>query len=81
LQAQKNETARLKKELIQLGLQHDNALKEAVKAGKAELEVSKTALIELHEHEVKEVQDRLHKDIEEERNLRELERKRTTSWS
>jgi hypothetical protein len=81
LQAQKNETARLKKELIQLGLQHDNALKEAVKAGKAELEVAKTALIELHEQEVKEVQDRLHKDIEEERNLRELERKRTTSWS
>jgi hypothetical protein len=74
LQAQKNETARLKEKLIQLGLRHDSALKEAIKAGKAKVEEAKTALIELHEQEVKEVQDRLRQDIKEERDLRELER-------
>ncbi|KAK1613213.1 hypothetical protein QYE76_036886 [Lolium multiflorum] len=73
LQAQKNETTRLKEELIQLGLHHDSALKEAVHAGKAEVEEAKAALVELHKQEV---QDRLFKDIDEEKNLRELERQR-----
>jgi hypothetical protein len=60
------ETARLKEELIQAGLRHDSALKEAIKDGKAEVEESKAALIELHEQEVKELADRLHKETDEE---------------
>jgi Mg2+ and Co2+ transporter CorA len=37
---------------------------------------AKAALIELHEQEVKEVQDQLLKDIKAEKELRELERQR-----
>ncbi|KAM0874320.1 hypothetical protein ACQ4PT_037516 [Festuca glaucescens] len=76
LLAQKDETARLKEELIQLRLRHDTELKEAVKAGKTELEHAKNELIELHAREIKEVQDQLFKDLEAERKLRELERQR-----
>ncbi|KAK1660578.1 hypothetical protein QYE76_048737 [Lolium multiflorum] len=45
-----------------------------VKAGKAEVGDAKAALIELHEQEVKEVQDQLFKDIKAEKELCELER-------
>jgi hypothetical protein len=55
MQAQKKETAKLKEELIQARLRHDVALKEALKAGKAEVEEAKVALTELHKKEVKEV--------------------------
>jgi Fe-S cluster assembly scaffold protein SufB len=74
MHAQKKETAKLKEELIQAGLRHDNALKESIKAGKAEVEESKSALIELHEKEVREVHDRLHQELQEEKRLRGLER-------
>jgi hypothetical protein len=59
LQAQKNETAMLKEELIQLGLRHDSTLKEAIKAGKTEVKESKAALIELHEGEIQILRDRM----------------------
>jgi hypothetical protein len=36
-------------------LRHDTELKEAVKAGKAEMEHAKTTLGELHAQEIKEV--------------------------
>ncbi len=52
LQAQKNETTKLKEELIQAGLRHETALKEAIKTGKAEVEEAKLALIELQKNEV-----------------------------
>jgi hypothetical protein len=74
LRAQKDETARLKEELIQLRMRHDTELKEAVKAGKDELEHAKTELGELHAWEIKEVQEQLFKDIEYEREMHELER-------
>ena len=44
LQAKRNETARLKEDLIQAGLRHDTTLKEAIKAGKAEVEEAKEQL-------------------------------------
>jgi hypothetical protein len=40
------------------------------------VEEVKAALIELHEQEVKEVVDRLHKETDEEKELREMERQR-----
>jgi subtilisin-like proprotein convertase family protein len=55
-------------------MRHDTELKEAVKAGKDELEHAKTELGELHAWEIKEVQEQLFKDIEYEREMRELER-------
>ncbi|KAK1667036.1 hypothetical protein QYE76_055195 [Lolium multiflorum] len=61
LQAQKNETAKLKEELIQAGLWHDIALKEAVKAGKVEVE---------------EVKDQLCQELQEEKKLRGLQKQR-----
>jgi hypothetical protein len=76
LRAQKNESAKLKEELIQAGLRHETTLKEAIKAGKAEVEESKAALIELHEGEIQILQDRLCNEIDEERELREMERQR-----
>jgi multidrug efflux pump subunit AcrA (membrane-fusion protein) len=57
-------------------LRHDTELKEAVKAGQAELERAKTTLGELHAQEIREVLDQLFKDIEAERELRKLERQR-----
>jgi hypothetical protein len=62
--------------LIQLGLRHDNALKEAIKAGKAEVEEYKAALIEQQEGEIQILRDRLQQEIKEETDLRELERQR-----
>ena len=44
LQAQKNESAKLKEELIQAGLRHAGALKEAVAAGEAKVEEAKKQL-------------------------------------
>jgi hypothetical protein len=74
LWAQKDESARLKEELIQLRLRHDTELKEDVKDGKAKVEEAKDVLVELHAQEIKEVQDQLFKDIEAKKKLRELER-------
>ena len=65
--------------MIQAGLRHETALKEAIKTGKAEVEEAKLALIELQKSEVQVLRDRLQQDIEEERKLRELERQRNNA--
>jgi Skp family chaperone for outer membrane proteins len=54
--------------LIQAGLRHDVALKETVKAGKAEAEEAKKQLTN--------AQDQLRQELEEERKLRKLEKER-----
>jgi hypothetical protein len=76
LRTQREETARLKEELIQLKLRHDTELKQAVETGKAELEHAKKELAELHSREIKEVQDQLHGELKAEMDLRLLEKKR-----
>ena len=63
LQKQREETARLKEELIQLKLQHTTELKQAVDAGKSELDHARKELEELHAREIKEVQDRLYEEL------------------
>jgi hypothetical protein len=75
LQKQREETARLKVELIQLTLQHNTDLKQAVEAGKDELDYARKELTELHAREIKEVQDQLHGELKAEKDLRELEKK------
>jgi hypothetical protein len=76
LQKQKEETTRLKEELIQLKLRHDTELKQAIEFGKAELDHAKKELGELHIREMKEVQDQLHEELKSEKDLRGLEKKR-----
>jgi hypothetical protein len=71
---QKDETAHLKDELIQLKLRHATELKQVVEAGKAELDHAKKELEELHIREIKKVQDQLHGELKSKRDLRELER-------
>ncbi|KAM0907458.1 hypothetical protein ACQ4PT_016110 [Festuca glaucescens] len=68
LQAQKDETAKLKEELIQAGLRHAGALKEAVAAGEAKVEEAKKQFADAEE--------RLRQELEEEKKLREMERDR-----
>ncbi|KAM0895907.1 hypothetical protein ACQ4PT_023559 [Festuca glaucescens] len=75
LQKQREETARLKEELIQLKLQHNTDLKQAAEAGKIELDHARKELNELHAREMKEVQDQLHGELKAEKDLRELEKK------
>jgi ABC-type transporter Mla subunit MlaD len=68
LQAQRTETAKLKEQLLQAGLQHARALKEAITAGEAKVEEAKKQLAE--------AQDKLRQELEEERKLRKLEKER-----
>ncbi|KAM0888481.1 hypothetical protein ACQ4PT_028309 [Festuca glaucescens] len=68
LQAQKNETANLKEELIQAGLRHAGALKEAIAAGEAKVEEAKKKLADAEEQ--------LRRELEEEKKLRQLEQER-----
>jgi F0F1-type ATP synthase membrane subunit b/b' len=75
-QKQREETARLKEELIQLKLKHNAKLKQAAESGKSELDHARKELEELHVREVKEIQDQLHGELKSERDLRELEKKR-----
>ncbi|KAM0921736.1 hypothetical protein ACQ4PT_006674 [Festuca glaucescens] len=65
LQAQKNETAKLKEELIQAGLRHAGALNEAVAAGEAKVEEAKKQFAHAEE--------RLRQELGEEKKLRQLE--------
>ena len=44
LQDQRKETANLKEQLVQAGLQHAGALKEAIAAGEAKVEEAKKQL-------------------------------------
>ncbi|KAM0848037.1 hypothetical protein ACQ4PT_054640 [Festuca glaucescens] len=65
LQAQKNETAKLKEELIQAGLRHAGALKEAIAAGEAKVEEAKNQFADAEE--------KLRRELGEEKKLRQLE--------
>ncbi|KAM0833016.1 hypothetical protein ACQ4PT_064513 [Festuca glaucescens] len=65
LQAQKNETAKLKEELVQVGLRHAGALKEAIAAGEAKVEEAKKQLAD--------AQEQLRRELGEEKELRQLE--------
>jgi hypothetical protein len=76
LRKQREETARLKEELIQLKLQHNTDLKQVVEAGKFELDHTRKKLNELHAREIKEVQDQLHGELRAENDLCELEKRR-----
>ncbi|KAK1660620.1 hypothetical protein QYE76_048779 [Lolium multiflorum] len=66
--AQRSETTNLKEQLVQAGLQHAGALKEAIAAGEAKVEEAKEQLAE--------AQDQLRQELEEERKLRKLENER-----
>ncbi|KAM0889398.1 hypothetical protein ACQ4PT_027716 [Festuca glaucescens] len=68
LQAQKDETAKLKEELIQAGLRHAGALKEAIAAGEAKVEEAKKQLADAEEQ--------LRRELGEEKELRQLEQER-----
>jgi DNA-directed RNA polymerase beta' subunit len=73
LQAQRNETANLKEQLVQAGLQHAGALKEAIAAGEAKVEEAKKQLAEAHEQ--------LRQELEVERKLLKLEQERNIELS
>ncbi|KAM0929126.1 hypothetical protein ACQ4PT_001831 [Festuca glaucescens] len=73
LQAQRNETANLKEQLVQAGLQHAGALKVAIAAGEAKVEEAKKQLAD--------AQDQLRQELEEERKLRKLEQERNNELS
>jgi hypothetical protein len=66
LQAQRAETANLKEQLLQAGLHHAGALKDAIPAGKAEVEEAK---------------EQLRQELEEERKLWKLEKERNDELS
>jgi ABC-type transporter Mla subunit MlaD len=68
LKAQRDETANLKDQLVQAGLQHAGALKEAIAAGDAKVEEARKQFAD--------AQEQLHQELEEERKLREMERDR-----
>ncbi|KAM0859894.1 hypothetical protein ACQ4PT_046893 [Festuca glaucescens] len=76
LQKQREETARLKDELIEMKLQHTRELQQAAEASQTELAHVRKELDELHSREMKEVQDRLHEELQAEKDLRDLEKKR-----
>ncbi|KAK1626742.1 hypothetical protein QYE76_001057 [Lolium multiflorum] len=73
LQAQRNETANLKEQLVLAGLQHAGALKEAISAGEAKVEEAKKQLAD--------AQEQLRQELEEERKLRKLEQERNNELS
>ena len=64
----RNDTAKLKEELVQVGLRHAGALKEAIAAGEAKVEEAKKQFADAEE--------RLRQELEEEKKLREMERDR-----
>jgi molybdopterin converting factor small subunit len=68
LRAQRTETANLKEQLVQAGLQPAGALKEAISTSKAEVEEAKKQLAE--------AQNQLRQELEEERKLQKLEKER-----
>ncbi|KAM0920942.1 hypothetical protein ACQ4PT_007177 [Festuca glaucescens] len=68
LKAQRDETAKLKDQLIQAGLQQAEALKGAIAAGEAKLEEARKQFAGAEE--------RLRQELGEEKNLREMERDR-----
>ncbi|KAM0923582.1 hypothetical protein ACQ4PT_005451 [Festuca glaucescens] len=68
LSAQRNETAKLKDQLVEAGLQHAGALKEAIAAGEAKVEEAKKQLAD--------AQEQLHRELGEEKELRQLEQER-----
>ncbi|KAM0846564.1 hypothetical protein ACQ4PT_055585 [Festuca glaucescens] len=68
LQAQRNETAKLKEQLVEARLQHAGALKEAIAAGEAKVEEARKQFAEAGEQ--------LRRELEEERKLRQQEQER-----
>ncbi|KAM0890878.1 hypothetical protein ACQ4PT_026770 [Festuca glaucescens] len=68
LKAQRDETAKLKDQLIQAGLQQAEALKGAIAAGEAKLKEARKQFAGAEE--------RLRQELGEEKNLREMERDR-----
>ncbi|KAM0910872.1 hypothetical protein ACQ4PT_013877 [Festuca glaucescens] len=68
LQAQRNETAKLKEQLVEAGLQHAGALKEAIAAGEAKVEEARKQFADAGEQ--------LRRELEEERKLRQQEQER-----
>ncbi|KAM0824288.1 hypothetical protein ACQ4PT_070297 [Festuca glaucescens] len=68
LQAQRNETAKLKEQLVKAGLQHAGALKEAIAAGEAKVEEARKQFADAEEQ--------LRRELEEERKLRQQEQER-----
>ncbi|KAK1641972.1 hypothetical protein QYE76_059777 [Lolium multiflorum] len=76
LQKEKDETAWLEEELAEMKRQHILELQRVADASKTELESTRKELDEVHSWEVSEVQDRLQKELQAERDLRELEKKR-----
>ncbi|KAM0921681.1 hypothetical protein ACQ4PT_006640 [Festuca glaucescens] len=68
LKAQRDETAKLKDQLIQAGLQQVEALKGAIAAGEAKLEEARK--------QFDGAEERLRQELGEEKNLREMERDR-----
>ncbi|KAM0901263.1 hypothetical protein ACQ4PT_020094 [Festuca glaucescens] len=68
LQAQRNETAKLKEQLVEAGLQHAGALKEAIAAGEAKVEEARKQFADAEEQ--------LRQELEEEKKLRQQEQER-----
>ncbi|KAM0917053.1 hypothetical protein ACQ4PT_009790 [Festuca glaucescens] len=68
LQAQQNETAKLKDQLVEAGLQHAGALKEAIAAGETKVEEAWKQFADTEEQ--------LRWEFEEERKLRQQEQER-----
>ncbi|KAM0853424.1 hypothetical protein ACQ4PT_051078 [Festuca glaucescens] len=68
LKAQREETANLKDQLIQAGLQHARALKEAIAAGEAKVEEAKKQFADAEEQ--------LRRELEEEKKLQQQEQER-----
>ncbi|KAM0875835.1 hypothetical protein ACQ4PT_036557 [Festuca glaucescens] len=68
LSAQRNETAKLKDQLVEAGLQHAGALKEAITAGEAKVEEARKQFADTEEQ--------LRRELEEERKLRQQEQER-----
>ncbi|KAK1632697.1 hypothetical protein QYE76_007012 [Lolium multiflorum] len=73
LEAQRDETAKLKHQLIQAGLQHTRSLKEAIAAGDAKVEEARKQFAEAEEQ--------LRRELAEEKKLLKLEQERNTALS
>ncbi|KAM0881799.1 hypothetical protein ACQ4PT_032720 [Festuca glaucescens] len=69
LNAQRDDTANLKDQLIQAGLQHARALKEAIAAGEAKVEEAKKQFADAEEQ--------LRRELKEEKKLRQQEQERS----
>jgi hypothetical protein len=75
LQKEKDETARLREELAEMKHLHSLELQKIIDSSQTEIADAQKELDELHSKTISDMQDMLHKELQAEKNLRDLEKK------